>query len=459
MNFLGRKKELLELQEELSSSKKSAVLIYGKRRVGKSALIQKSTENFDGTIISFLCIKSTFEGNLRLLSKSVCESLSLPEINFKTIFDLFDFLKKLDKKILVVLDEYQNLKETLKEKEVDSIIQSIIDNFSENMKIILCGSYISIIKELLKEDNPLFGRFTKIIKLEEFDYLDSALFYPELAEREKIEFYSVFGGSPYVLSNLDFSKSLEENIITKLINQNSILRTYIENVMLKEIQKSFDTRILESLGNGKKRFNEILNFTGGNDSSLLDKQLKNLLNMETISKVSPINKKDDKKKQFYEINDNLMRFYFAYIFGNDNLIMKFGEEHFFRNKILPSLGTFVSLRFEKIAIQFFMRLARLGKLDDVEDFGSYWYDDKTSGKNGQFDCVLKTKSGYDFYEVKFFKNPMTLPQCKEEEAQVKQITGLKKGKVGFICSAGFDFTSDEYVLFGAKDLYELASIT
>lgn len=455
--FQGRKKELLDLHEEFSSEKKSAILIYGKRRVGKSFLIKKALEDFDGIAVNFLCIKSTFKGNLSLLSKAVSESFAFPNMNFDSLFDLFKFLKAQNKRILVVLDEYQYLKESLKEMEMDSIMQAIIDDFSDNMKIILCGSYISIMKELMNEENPLFGRFTKIVKLEEFDYFDSQLFYPKIPNREKIRFYSVFGGSPYILSNLDFSKTIEENIIEKLINQNSIFRTYIENIMLREIQKSFDIRILESLKNGKKRFNEILHFVSASDSSLLDKQLKNLLQMETINKIFPINKKSDKKKQFYELNDNLMRFYFAYIFGNDNLILKFGEKEFFEKKISSSLNTFVSLRFEKIANQYFMRLAHQGKLKEIEDFGSFWYDDKKNSKNGQFDCVLKRKDSYDFYEVKFFENPMILSECEKEESQINGILkeqNIKIGKIGFICSEGFKFSSEKYVLLDAKDLYK-----
>lgn len=212
--------------------------------------------------------------------------------------------------------------------------------------------------------------------------------------------------------------------------------------MLREIQKSFDIRILESLKNGKKRFNEILNFVSASDSSLLDKQLKNLLQMETINKIFPINKKNDKKKQFYEINDNL--------------ILKFGEKEFFEKKISSSLNTFVSLRFEKIANQYFMRLAHQGKLKEIEDFGSFWYDDKKNSKNGQFDCVLKRRDSYDFYEVKFFENPMILSECEKEESQINGILeeqNIKVGKIGFICSEEFKFSSEKYVLLDAKDLY------
>ena len=251
--FIGRVKELNELKTELLSNKKSAVLVYGKRRIGKSTLIKEASKCFEGVIVNHLCVKSSFEGNLDLLAKSIMLSLELPETKFANIFDLFSFVDKQNKKILIILDEYQYLKESLKEGEVDSYMQGVIDSISDNIKIILCGSYIAIMKELVKESNPLFGRFTKILRLEEFDYYDASLFYPKLPNREKIRFYSVFGGSPFVLSNLNYEKSLEENITELLIEQNSLLRTHIENVMLTEIKKTYDVRILEVIGNGKKK--------------------------------------------------------------------------------------------------------------------------------------------------------------------------------------------------------------
>ena len=454
--FIGRVKELDELKAELLSNKKSAVLVYGKRRIGKSTLIKEASKCFDGVIVNHLCVKSSFDGNLDLLAKSIMLSLELPETKFANIFDLFSFVDKQNKKILIILDEYQYLKESLKEGEVDSYMQGVIDSISDNIKIILCGSYIAIMKELLKESNPLFGRFTKIIRLEEFDYYDASLFYPKLPNREKIRFYSVFGGSPFVLSNLNYEKSLEENITGLLIEQNSLLRTHIENVMLTEIKKTYDVRILEVIGNGKKKYGEILNLLGMKDSGLLDKQLKELLNMETITKTFTINKPDDKKKQFYEIKDNLMRFYFSYIFSNDSIIYRFGASSFFNSKIKTTLNTFISYRFEGIANQYFMRLARSGLLSDVEDFGSYWYDDKETSTNGQFDCVLKEKNGYDFYEVKFYQKPMTINECEKEEQQVRSLCGMNCNKVGFICSSGFDFKDKKYDLIDDKKLYKKA---
>ena len=456
--FIGREKELQALSTEISSwKKKTAVLVYGKRRVGKSTLIHEVAKTFDGVVINHLCVTSTFEGNLELIYKSVVEGLSLPNMHFDSLFAMMDFLKAQDKKILLIIDEYPYLKQTKKKNEVDSYMQAVIDRLPENVKLILCGSYITIMKELLAEDNPLFGRFSLILHIHDFDYYDSSKFYSKLSVREKVAFYSVFGGCPYVLENLDVEQSIKDNIKRLLLPETGIIRSHIENVMLREIQKTFDARILESLGNGKKKYTEISRQLGYNETGLLDKQLKILLDMETIQKTEPINRRKEKKKQFYEITDNLMRFYFKFIFGNAGTISRIGEDQYYGRNIEKTFDQFVSRRFEGIALQYFHRMAIQGKYPDIEDFGSYWYDNPETKTNGEFDCVIKrTGDLYDFYECKYFDRPMTLEECDQEREQLEHIRGIEKNAIGFVCSGGFAFENkSDYILIDGKSLYQI----
>ena len=454
--FVGREKELQALETELSGrNRKTAILIYGKRRVGKSTLIMEAAKKFDGTVINHLCVSSTFEGNLELIYKSVSEGLSLPGLRFDSLFAMMDYLKTLDKRILLIIDEYPYLKQTKKKNEVDSYMQAVIDRLPVNVKLILCGSYITIMKELLKEENPLFGRFSLIRHIRDFDYYDAAQFYPELSEREKVAWYGVFGGCPYVLENLDVEAPLSENIKRLVLPETGIVRSHIENIMLKEIQKTFDVRILEVLGNGKKKYTEIRDRLGNSETGLLDKQLKILLDMETIQKTEPINRRNDKKKQFYEITDNLMRFYFTFVFGAAGTITRIGEEQYFKRNIEAVLDQFVSRRFEGITLQYFHRMAVLGKISDIEDFGSYWYDDPVTKTNGEFDCVIKrTGNLYDFYECKYFDRPMTIEECEQEANQLVHIQGIAVSGIGFVCSGGFAFENENrFILVDGKELY------
>ena len=262
--FIGRKKELKQLSTELSSWKrKTAVLIYGKRRVGKSTLIQQAAKSFKGKVINYMCVSSTLEGNLDLIYRSVSDGLGIPNIKFDSLFAMMDYLKTLDKKIL--------------------------------------------------------------------------------------------------------------------------------------------------------------------------------LDMDTIHKTEPINRKNDKKKQFYEISDNLIRFYFTYIFGRTGTIARIGEEQFFNNAIEPSLTQYVSRRLEGITLQYFNRMALLGRYPDIEEYGCYWYDDPQTKTNGEFDCVLKRNGeNYDFYECKYYDRPMSLDECTMEKEQLKKIRGIQVSGIGFVCSGGFE---------------------
>ena len=126
-------------------------------------------------------------------------------------------------------------------------------------------------KELLTEDNPLFGRFSLIQYIHDFDYYEVSQFYPNLTVRNKVAFYGVFGGCPYVLENLDTDKTIKENITTLLLPETGLIRSHIENIMFREIQKTFDVKILEALGNGKKKYTETRDGIGGDEIGLLDK--------------------------------------------------------------------------------------------------------------------------------------------------------------------------------------------
>lgn len=451
--FLGRAKELKILGEQLNSDGKTAVLIYGKRRVGKSTLIAEASKKFNGCVISYMCAQSSLEGNLTLLSKTISIVLDIPEVRFMSLQDVFDYLSKQRGQFLFVIDEYQYLKQAGKKNEIDSYMQIIIDKLPKNVKLILCGSYVTVMKELLEEENPLFGRFTEIMHIEAFDYYDAALFYPSADLKRKCENYAVFGGSPYVLSNIDSSMSIRDNIIKYLLPETSILRTYIENVILKEIQKSYDIRIFQLIGNGQKKYADLTSGLGGQDKGLLAKQLNHLIKMEAIEKLAPINKLNDKKKQFYVISDNLMRFYFTYIFGYDAAIKMLGEAAYYEGYISKSIDEFIQRRFEGIVLQYFKRKARSFEIRDVLNIGSYWYDLPEEQKNGQFDVVLQRKEGYDIFECKFYDHEMDMEECKKEEEQVNNIKELAGIRLGFVNLYGFSFYNEQYELITGSDLY------
>ena len=250
-------------------------------------------------------------------------------------------------------------------------------------------------------------------------------------------------------------KTLQENIIDLLLSETGIARSYIENLVLREIRKSYDTRILEVIGNGKKKYSEIRDALSVHDNGLLDKQLKILLDMEIIQKTEPINRLNDRRKQFYELQDNLLRFYFTFIFGTAGMISRVGAPQYFATQISPRLDQFISRRFEGIALQYFRRKAECGLFPDAMDFGSYWYDDPVTKSNGEFDVVVRrTGDLFDFYECKFFDRKMKAEECEHESRQICAVKGIQADRIGFVSVGGFDSAVADFTLIDGKDLYD-----
>ena len=301
----------------------------------------------------------------------------------------------------------------------------------------------------------MFGRFRLIVQLRDFDYYTASQFYPLKETKEKIELYSVFGGCPFVCNALDTNSDLKKNIINLILNQNSSVRSYLENVLLKELSKTGPANmILSCLANGKKKYSEISSKTGLNTAGVLDKQLKNLIKMDIVTRKVPINKIDDRKKVFYEIADNLVRFYYAYVFSSRDTIARIGEEAFYDLYIAPSINTFISYRFAGVAREYFERKVKEGKLKNIYDIGSYWYDDPVNRRNGEFDCVIKHKETYSFYEVKYQSEAVDEHLCLEEEKQVRELADeMDIEKIGFVSLSGFNFASNVYDLIDADELY------
>ncbi len=185
----------------------------------------------------------------------------------------------------------------------------------------------------------------------------------------------------------------------------------------------------------------------------LSKQMNILIDMELVSKIAPINRPDDNKKLRYEITDNLLRFFYAYIYGNKSALQMLGPDAFYDEYIAPSIVTFISHRFEEICRVYFSHQVQSRKLTGVLNIGTYYYDDSKTKTNGEFDVVLERKEVYDIYEVKYLTQPMSDSQIQKEVEQIQAIKGLKVGTIGFISANGYESTNGDYIYLNGEDVY------
>ena len=453
--FIARSEELSKLSGAMRQTDHVS-LIYGKRRVGKTRLIKEALKQQEQSVIYYECIKGTMQENINAFVKLLSELQILTfASSFPSFTDVFAFLNSLPRSFIIVIDEYPYLSSLADPEIVDSVFQTVIDQRLSNIHLVISGSQVSVMKDLLKKGNALYGRFQLILHLHELNYRDAALFYPSKTPYEKIAFYSVFGGSPFVLQELREEETLEENISRTILDESSAVFLYVSNLLLTDYSNAVNAeRILSVLGNGKKKYSELEKALQANSTGSLAKQLKSLQTMELINQLYPINKPDDSKKKFYEINDNLVRFWYSYLYHNKSALQMIGAKEFFDQYISPTLlSEYVPHRFEDLCRNFFSHLAKSGQLPGITNIGTYYYDDPLRHRNGEFDIALAFGDQVQLFEAKYYKRPLALSEIHKEAGQIREIEVLKGVHLGFIAVNGFEKQEDGYSYYNGEDLY------
>lgn len=452
--FVGRSGEL-QLLLGAFKEKRSATLLYGKRRVGKTTLIKEALEKQQKTYVYYECLRGTMRDNIDGLTQ---ELTRLKILTFATTFtsfqDVFSYLNTLSQQFIIVIDEYPYLKSMTQPETVDSTFQAIIDNHLANINLVVSGSHIGMMRDMLREGNALYGRFGTVIQLKELSYRLAAAFYSSKDAYDKIGFHGVFGGSPFVLEQLRDSESLRDNIIRTILNESNPVYMYASHFLMSDYSRSVNSeRIFATLGNGKKKYSELENLLDAKKTGNLSKQLKSLLELDILSKNVPINRLGDAKKVKYEINDNLMRFYFTYVYKNQSALQMLGAEVFYDQYIAPTLTEYISRRFEALCRDYFSYLARQRKLPGIRHIGSFYYDDPATKSNGEFDVALDFGDTYTICEAKYFKKPIELDDIHREAGQIRGIKGIEVSQIGFISASGFTQKEDDYLYYTGDDLY------
>lgn len=457
--FYGRENERKKLHTMFLSDGQMISLIYGRRRIGKSELIKQGLKETNLKSIYYECKQTTERNNVDSLAELIGEIFGFPKPAFENIEVLLQFLFKMSEKepMILVLDEYPYLREN--SKGLDSILQSIIDHYKDtsHMKLIVCGSYVDTMKALLEKQNPLYGRIDLTLNLKPMDYYESALFYPEFTEEDKVRLFSVFGGIPYYDRLIDAKKSVRENIIELIASPGARLENEVFMYLNSEISKITNANeVFEALAKGFSRYKDILDQSNVSSGPALIDILDKLMRMDVVSKEAPINDENNKKKSGYFISDNLSLFYYKYIFRNLSRMNIMDSDVFYDKYIAEDFETkYVPKSFERICRQYLIRKNRNGLMDEVfEKIGKYYYDDPIEKRNGEFDIVTLDDRGYIFYEAKFRKDPVTESTVQNEIRQVEQ-TGLECYRYGFFSKSGFTCKEGERrILIELKDLYK-----
>lgn len=459
MEFIGREAERKRFKRLFCQDGQGVALVYGRRRVGKSELIKQCMRENDTHGIYYECKQTSEANNVESLAALVSECFGYPPLAFSGIEDVLKFVFEQAKgrSLVLVLDEYPYLRKTI--AGLDSILQSLIDcnKDDSHLKLVLCGSFIDVMKSLLEAQNPLYGRVDVTIDLKPMDYYDSACFYPSFSNEDKVRLFSVFGGIPYYNCLIDQRLTVKENLLELIAGPGSRLENEVPMYLGMEIAKIANANeVFGALAQGYSRYKDIFDQSHVSSGPAMVDVLDKLIRMELVQKQAPINDPENKRRSSYRIVDGLASFYYRYVFRYASQRSFMDAEVFYARYIEDDFETrYVPHAFEDICRQYLIRQNKTGKLPEVFDLiGKYSYDDPVHKRNGEFDVVTHDPNGYIFYEAKFRTTPVTASMIAEEIAQV-QATGLDCYKYGFFSRSGFTAQPDgRCILIDLKEMYE-----
>ena len=458
MPFIGRQTEVTTLQRFISHPTSNLSIVYGRRRVGKSALLKEAVTLSGVRWLYMSCKKTSETNNLEQLMALACAKLDIPPIAVDTVEGLLDFLFKFcqHEPIVLVLDDYPFLHDLI--QGADSILQALVDRYKgcSKLKIMLCGADIETMKGMLAYECPLYARADVVLHLKPMNYFEIAQFHLHRSDVDKVRLYAIFGGMPYYNALVDDRLSIKENVIELLIKVGGQLSEEIELALATRRSKVNDINlVLEALGQGHKHFSDIAKYTRLTNAAL-SKTLSQLMAMDIVVRDTPINDSGNARKSNYVICDNMVLFYYRYIYRNISKARVMDERTFYDAFIHHDFESqYVPHVFEAIAKQFLIRMNKAGRIEPpFFNIGRYVYDLPKEKRNGEFDVVTEDSQGFCFYECKYKNHPINKADIEEEIAQVKA-SPLSSHRFGFISKSGFkDVTPTEHLrLWTLQDLY------
>lgn len=375
--FIGREKELNALEKLYLSDKFEFVVIYGRRRVGKTALINHFID--DKKSIYFMGVESNAKQNLENLSKSILEFSSgiQTETYFPSYQAALEYVFQLAERERVVLaiDEYPYVARA--SKSLASTFQLLIDKYKDTSKLmlILCGSSMSYMEDhVLAYKAPLYGRRTAQMKIMPFDFEETCAYFRNLSDEDKALIYGIVGGTPQYLLQMSDTLSVEENIKNTYLNPMSFLYEEPVNLLKQEVREpAIYNAIITAIATGHSRMSEISTKVG-EDTNVVSGYIKNLISLGIIKKETPYGEKAS-KKSIYSIEDNMFYFWYRFVLDNNSVIVR-GAADLVYKRIEAQLSDYMGRVFEEICTQYLWKQLLLGKMPiEFVSLGRWWGND------------------------------------------------------------------------------------
>lgn len=388
--FIGRKTELQQLNTLYKQDKFQCVIIYGRRRVGKTTLINEFIKDKDA--VYFTGIESTAKDNLENFSRSIAALNNANTDNAPVYKDFRSALIDIDalaqnRKIILVIDEYPYLARSY--RPISSLLQELIDTKfknNANLFIILCGSSMSFMeKQVLGYQSPLYGRRTAQFHIRPFTFYEAAAYYKNFSNEDLAVIYGITGGIPLYMSFITDTLSLKDNIINTFLTPSGYMYEEPFNLLNQELREpAMYNAIIRAVATGSSRISEIASKVGIENAaatSYIDK----LIELGIIEKEVPAGTAGKSRKSIYGIKDGMFRFWYKFIPENNILVQRNMPEAAWTN-IQPHINEYMGKVFENICADYL--LENYTNLPvQFQNFGRWWGNNPKMKREEEIDIV------------------------------------------------------------------------
>ncbi|HEX6748212.1 MAG TPA: ATP-binding protein [Longimicrobium sp.] len=357
--FVGRERELAALGAEFDSAKPSLVVIFGRRRVGKSTLLQKALEG--RRHVYFQATRVTDADSQALLRNAIAQALG-PDPLLAAVSGwegIFAYLvsrvgSDAEGGLVVALDEFPYLCED--NKALPSILQKVWDEVRRSgvpLKLVLCGSAVAFMEDLLAERNPLHGRQSRDLEVGPLPYREAAKMLPGWGAEEALRGFGVFGGMPYYLSLCDPAEDLAANVHRLVLDDGAPLRDEPMHLLQAELQSPARyASILRAVADGLTERGDIVNrvMHKGEQSSSITPYIDRLERMRLLRRMWSMDVQAPEKSRNtrYFLDDPFLSFHFRFVLPNLSALQSGHADAVWKLRIEPYMDDYMGLRFEEI---------------------------------------------------------------------------------------------------------------
>ncbi len=387
--FVGRSEELQKLNQMYTSDQFEFAVLYGRRRIGKTTLINEFCR--DKKTIFFVATESAANENLQMFSAAVLQGTHASNAVFANFQELLKYIDSIcmDERLILAIDEYPYLAESY--KAISSMIQAHIDQVWQHSRLflILCGSSMSFMEnQVLGYKSPLYGRRTAQFKIRPFTFFESRQMLAGFSGEEQAILYGATGGVPEYLSRIKSNLSIDDNLCQLFFEESGRLYEEPSNLLKQELREPATYHsIISAIAQGASKLNEIATKTGI-ETSAASAFLNALISLGLVRKEVPVTEPMTSRKTIYRLEDQMFRFWYQFVSPNvSNIVWGLGKQ-VYQSTVKPRLNNYMGLTFEEICKQYLYQPQMIANSPFLwQKLGRWWGSNAKTKQQEEIDLL------------------------------------------------------------------------